>query len=246
MTQTNYSRIWEQIQERSPGIQDNVFGWWGRSISWITKRARGCHLESHPEASLNRLIEMNYILGRKSMPRICLWLIIMQLKMRELKFFQFPPIWRTEGAYLIQPRFCSRKGTFCGRVNLLDSAKCRMNDHPGPPVSLCSNALPSRKTCKQPPNNCANFPTTLILGKGQLGWKTWILWTLKRHLLHCKLINWHHSDIHSNCQRVGFVIRCEKETSQSWTSTGEDQTTSRCCPCQGQTPWKALLEQSGC
>ena len=62
--------------------------------------------------------------------------------------------------------------SFWGRVNLLDSAMCRINDHTRPPISLCSDTLPSHKTCRQPSNDCVSFPTTLILGKRHLGWRT--------------------------------------------------------------------------
>lgn len=104
--------------------------------------------------------------------------------MRELKCFQFPPIWRTGCLPYLVPVL-----SFCGRVNLLDSAMCRINDHTRPPMSLCSDTLPSHKPCRQPSNDRVSFPTTLILGKRHLGWWTCMLWILKRHLLYSKLIN---------------------------------------------------------
>ena len=38
---------------------------------------------------------------------------------------------------------------FCGRVNLLDSTMY-IKDRTRVPTSLCSDALPSHKTCEQP------------------------------------------------------------------------------------------------
>lgn len=38
---------------------------------------------------------------------------------------------------------------FCGTVNLLDSTMC-IKDRTRVPTSLCSDALPSHKTCEQP------------------------------------------------------------------------------------------------
>lgn len=90
-------------------------------------------------------------------------------------------------------------------------------------------------------NDFFGFPTTLILGKRCLGWRTWILLILKRHLFYCKFKNWHHSNMYTHFWWVGFVIRSGKWTSKILDIGDKDQTTSPCCPCnQPATPWAWL------
>lgn len=123
---------------------------------------------------------------------------------------------------------------------------CGINDYIRPPVPLYSDALDSHNTYKQPSNDFFGFPTTLILGKWWLGWRTWILLILKRHLFYCKLKNWHHSDMHTHLWWAGFVIKSGKWTSKILDIWDEDQTRSPCCPCQWQKCWGVLSGQSAC